>query len=91
MVRLTGAAPDTTAPPGPVVAAALAQLAAYLRGERRDFDLPLDWSTMTPFQRAALARVCAVPYGQTSTYGTIADELGPVSYTHLDVYKRQVL
>ena len=76
VVRLTGAAPDTTAPPGPVVAAALAQLAAYLRGERRDFDLPLDWSTMTPFQRAALARVCAVPYGQTSTYGTIADELG---------------
>jgi len=31
---------------------------------------------MTPFQRAALARVCAVPYGRTSTYGTIADELG---------------
>jgi methylated-DNA-[protein]-cysteine S-methyltransferase len=76
VVRLTGAAPDTTAPPGPVVAAALAQLAAYLRGERRDFDLPLDWSTMTPFQRAALARVCAVPYGRTSTYGTIANELG---------------
>ena len=76
VVRLTGAAPDTTAPPGPVVAAALAQLAAYLRGERRDFDLPLDWSTMTPFQPAALARVCAVPYGRTSTYGTIANELG---------------
>jgi methylated-DNA-[protein]-cysteine S-methyltransferase len=76
VTRLTGGAPDAGAPPGPVVVAALAQLAAYLRGERRDFDLPLDWSTMTPFQRAALARVCAVPYGRTSTYGTIAEELG---------------
>lgn len=76
VARLTGTAPDTAAAPGPVVVAALEQLAAYLRGELRDFDLPLDWSTMKPFQRAALERVCAVPYGRTSTYGTIADELG---------------
>ena len=76
VARLTGSAPDVAAPPGAVVVAALAQVAAYLRGERRDFDLPLDWSTMTPFQRAALTRVCAVPYGRTSTYGTIANELG---------------
>jgi methylated-DNA-[protein]-cysteine S-methyltransferase len=76
VARLTGDAPDVAAPPGAVVAAALDQLAAYLRGERRDFDLPLDWSTMTPFQRSALARVCAVAYGRTSTYGTIAAELG---------------
>ena len=76
VTRLTGMAPNSTEPPGPVVVAALAQLAAYLRGELRDFDLPLDWSPMTLFQRAALARVCAVPYGRTSTYGTIAAELG---------------
>ncbi len=56
--------------------AGLAAVTAYLRGERRDFDLPLDWSKMTPFQRAALARVYVVPYGRTSTYGTIAEELG---------------
>ena len=67
VARLTGVAPDMDAPPGPVVVAALAQLTAYLRGERRDFDLPLDWSKMTPFQRAALARVYVVPYGRTST------------------------
>lgn len=76
VARLTGVAPDMDAPPGPVVVAALAQLTAYLRGERRDFDLPLDWSKMTPFQRAALAWVYVVPYGRTSTYGTIAEELG---------------
>ncbi len=76
VTRLTGAAPDVAAPPGPVVSAALAQLAAYLRGDLRDFDLPLDWSPMTPFQRAALSRVCGVPFGRTSTYGDIANELG---------------
>ena len=76
VARLTGTTPDAAAVPGPIVVAALDQLAAYLRGELRDFDLPLDWSTMRPFQRAALERVCAVAYGRTSTYGTIADELG---------------
>jgi methylated-DNA-[protein]-cysteine S-methyltransferase len=76
VTRLTGETPDLTAPPGPVVTAALEQLAAYLRGELRDFDLPLDWSPMTPFQREALAHVFAVPFGRTSTYGTIAAELG---------------
>jgi len=76
VARLTGATPDAAAAPGPHVAAALAQLAAYLRGELRAFSVPLDWSTMKPFQQAALERVCAVAYGQTSTYGAIANELG---------------
>jgi len=74
--RLAGDAVDTAAPPGPVVALALAQLADYLRGERRDFDLPIDWSIMKPFQRAALELVCAVPYGRVTTYGAIAQQLG---------------
>ena len=76
VARLTGEAPDANAAPGPIVAAALAQLAEYLRGQRREFDVPLDWSAMQPFQRTALERVCTVAYGQTSTYGTIANELG---------------
>jgi methylated-DNA-[protein]-cysteine S-methyltransferase len=74
--RLTGHAADAAAAPGPSVEAALAQLDAYLRGERRDFDLPIDWSIMKPFQRAALEMVCAVPYGRTTTYGAIAQLLG---------------
>lgn len=73
---LTGATPDANAAPGPHVVTTLAQLAAYLRGELREFTVPLDWSTMKPFQQAALERVCAVSYGHTSTYGTIANELG---------------
>lgn len=54
----------------------LAQLQAYLDGTRRDFDLPIDWSVMTDFQRTALRRVHAIPYGQTRTYSGIAAEIG---------------
>lgn len=74
--RLVGATPAANVASGPHVLAALEQLAAYLRGELREFSVPLDWSTMKPFQQAALERVCAVPYGHTSTYGAIATELG---------------
>jgi methylated-DNA-[protein]-cysteine S-methyltransferase len=75
VARLTG---DTAVAdgPGPIVESALAQLAEYLRGERRHFDVPLDWSTMNDFQRGALAQVCAVPYGRTTSYGAIAEALG---------------
>ena len=76
VARLTGETPDASAPPGSHVAAALEQLAAYLCGELREVTVPLDWSTMKPFQKAALERVCAVAYGRTSTYGTVAEELG---------------
>lgn len=55
---------------------ALDQIGAYLRGERRGFDLPIDWSVLTPFQEEVLRIVFAIPYGQTRTYQQIADELG---------------
>jgi methylated-DNA-[protein]-cysteine S-methyltransferase len=52
------------------------QIEAYLAGERRGFDLPIDWSGMRPFQMEALRRVLAIPYGQVTTYGEIARQLG---------------
>ena len=54
----------------------LAQVDAYMRGERSDFDLPIDWDVMQPFQREALKLVYAIPYGQTASYGDIAKQLG---------------
>jgi O-6-methylguanine DNA methyltransferase len=54
---------------------ARAQLAEYFAGERRAFDLALDWRG-TPFQRAVWEAVRAVPYGETCTYGEIAAILG---------------
>lgn len=76
VARLTGQSPDPAAKPGPIVTAALTELDAYLRGELRQFTTPIDWSVAKPFQRQALELVCAVPYGQTSTYGAIAAQLG---------------
>lgn len=57
-------------------APALHQLDEYLRGARKAFDLPIDWSLLRPFQRRVLEIVFAIPYGQTRTYGDIAHEIG---------------
>ncbi len=61
----------------PVVA--VAQLREYLAGERRVFELPLDWSLTRGAQRQVLATLYAtVGYGETVTYGELAarSELG---------------
>lgn len=60
---------------GPV-APVLAQLEEYLAGERRTFDLPIDWGSLSAYQAKVLRRVCAVPYGSASTYGEIARDMG---------------
>ncbi len=52
------------------------QLCEYLTGSRREFNLPIAWSWMPAFQRAALQATYAIPYGQTSTYRAIAAEIG---------------
>lgn len=61
---------------GPIVTAALTELDEYLRGERRDFSVPIDWSILTPFQREALELVRGVGYGHTTSYGAIAERMG---------------
>lgn len=58
------------------VAHALQQLVEYLRGARKAFDLPINWSLLRSFQRQVLQIVYAIPYGQTRTYGDIAHEIG---------------
>jgi methylated-DNA-[protein]-cysteine S-methyltransferase len=58
------------------VAPYLGQIEEYFAGQRRTFDLPIDWSVVTLFQEEVLRLVCAIPYGQTRTYQQLADELG---------------
>lgn len=60
---------------GAPLSTALAQLAAYFAGTRRDFDLPLDLRG-TPFQREVWRAVLAIPYGETRPYSAIAAALG---------------
>ena len=45
----------------------------YFRGERDEFhDVELDLDWCTPFQRAAVVAMRAIPYGETATYGEVA-------------------
>lgn len=57
-----------------VLREAAAQLQAYIAGERDEFDLPLD-PAGTDFQRDVWAALLEIPYGQTATYGELADRL----------------
>jgi methylated-DNA-[protein]-cysteine S-methyltransferase len=55
---------------------ALTQLREYAAGQRRIFDMPIDWSVLNTFQQKALKITFAIPYGETRTYKEIAMELG---------------
>jgi methylated-DNA-[protein]-cysteine S-methyltransferase len=52
------------------------QLSEYLAGKRREFNLPLDLSGLSPFQVKVLRLTSNISYGQTSTYKEIATRLG---------------
>lgn len=56
--------------------AAVAQLDEYFDGDRRAFDLPLDWRLVRGFTRAALDAVCRIPYGETASYREVAAAAG---------------
>jgi methylated-DNA-[protein]-cysteine S-methyltransferase len=59
----------------PVLERAHAQLGEYFAGQRREFDLPLD-PRGTEFQRRVWQRLLHIAYGDTTTYGALARELG---------------
>lgn len=55
--------------------AARQQLEEYFAGERKDFDLPLHLSG-TDFQVQVLQELQRIPYGETTSYGDIAERIG---------------
>ncbi|GLX06377.1 methylated-DNA--[protein]-cysteine S-methyltransferase [Microbispora sp. NBRC 16548] len=58
-------------------AAAGEELAAYFRGELKEFRVPVDWRLMSPLQRQVLGTLFAtVPYGEVVTYGELAARSG---------------
>lgn len=54
----------------------VAQLEEYLAGRRTAFDLELDPSAGTPFQRRVWAALDEIPYGATESYGALASRVG---------------
>ena len=52
------------------------ELREYLDGKRKKFGIQIDWSGMSDFQHQVLLATYAIPYGQTTTYGDLAHQLG---------------
>ena len=52
------------------------ELDQYFAGRRRAFDVEVDLTPLTPFQRRILAATSKVPYGAVTTYRTVARNAG---------------
>jgi O-6-methylguanine DNA methyltransferase len=57
------------------LASAVQQLREYFSGQRKEFNLPLDLQG-TPHQLRIWRALCAIPYGETRTYGELARQVG---------------
>ncbi len=77
-VTIGGAGGDGPADPAPdaLLTRAAGELAAYFAGTLREFTVPCDPGPLSPFRRAVLAVVRAIPYGTTLTYGEVALRAG---------------
>jgi methylated-DNA-[protein]-cysteine S-methyltransferase len=52
--------------------AAARELAEYFAGQRRGFDLPLDWRLAAGFRRTVLSHLPEIGYGRTASYAAVA-------------------
>lgn len=59
----------------PLLAEGKGQLLEYFSGKRREFDLPLA-PRGTSFREKVWAALCDIPYGETITYGQLAQRIG---------------
>jgi methylated-DNA-[protein]-cysteine S-methyltransferase len=66
---------DGTLIDGPLYDQAQAELTAYFAGALTEFTLPLA-PRGSEFQQAFYRALCAIPFGETRTYGDLAGELG---------------
>ncbi|MCI0509447.1 methylated-DNA-[protein]-cysteine S-methyltransferase [Chromohalobacter marismortui] len=65
---------ETPAAPSPLTDICREQLSAYLKGELRDFDVPLD-PQGTPFQQRVWQALARIPFGETRSYAEIARDI----------------
>jgi methylated-DNA-[protein]-cysteine S-methyltransferase len=56
--------------------AARRELDEYFAGDRRGFDLPLDWSLVRGFAQGVLRATAGVPFGSVTTYRQMAEAAG---------------
>ena len=58
------------------LAEAEVELREYFAGDRSEFDVPIDLSSMTEFQRSVLEATRAIGYGQVIPYSELARRIG---------------
>ncbi len=63
-------------PDGEQLAVVAGQVSEYLDGRREGFEVQVDLSHLTEFQRAVLRAAMSIPRGQVATYGRIAQQIG---------------
>ncbi len=61
-----------------VVQVLISQITEYFEGFRKTFDLPISVQG-TPFQQNVWNKLKEIPYGQTTSYGKLANELGELN------------
>ena len=59
----------------PTLVDAARQLAEFFSGKRQTFDLPLDINGGTLFQQSVWLALLKIPYGQTTSYGSISRQI----------------
>lgn len=73
--RITLAPADVDIRETPLLKEAKAQLDAYFAGRLKAFELPLA-PAGTEFQMKVWNVLCTIPYGETITYGQLAERIG---------------
>lgn len=74
-ITYCGSCPEVDCGSSTVLEKAKKQLQEYFDGSRKVFDLPLD-ITGSPFTVSVLNTLAQVPYGQTVSYGQLAQAVG---------------
>ena len=52
------------------------EIKEYLKGTRKSFELKTDLSSLTPFMTKVLRETEKIPYGETRSYGWVANQIG---------------
>ncbi|MEL6717225.1 MAG: methylated-DNA--[protein]-cysteine S-methyltransferase [Bacteroidota bacterium] len=74
-VKLTEKVPRKSIKDSDFLKECVQQLQAYFAGELKEFDLQLDWSGATDFNKSVWEVLLQIPYGHTMSYSAIADKL----------------
>jgi methylated-DNA-[protein]-cysteine S-methyltransferase len=60
----------------PAIDSVKRELGEYFEGRRQEFDLPVDLRGRSGFTRVVLEQLARVPYGEVTTYGSLAARSG---------------